>query len=303
MTTPSKPHSAEVLGDWRDDWWAGDYLRLLGQRLGLSSVRTAVDVGCGKGHWSRLVAPLLHPEHVLIGVDREPQWVDEAGRQAHGRGLSQMRFLQGEAEALPLDDASADLVTCQTVLMHLASPEQGLAEMLRVLRPGGWLLLSEPTNLAGSLLLDSVTSTFDPERLGRMVRFQAHMVKGRRALGEGDECIGSRLPQMLHAVGVHAVNVVQNERMLPVFAPPQTPGERRALGPYPQLVRERGWRFGEAHARRLYTAGGGPPEAFDRLFAEFLDQADTTVGQLEANTYWSAMGHNHYLVVGRKPLE
>ena len=122
----AEPHSAAVLSDWRDDWWNQDFLGMIADRLDLRQVVHAVDVGCGKGHWSRTVRRFLHPSAALVGVDREAEWVHEASTLSEG--LERMRFVQGTAEALPLPDASADLVTCQTVLMHVADPVSALVE-------------------------------------------------------------------------------------------------------------------------------------------------------------------------------
>jgi ubiquinone/menaquinone biosynthesis C-methylase UbiE len=100
-------------------------------------------VGAGHGHWTRTIARLVHPRADLVGLEREPAWVEEARKIAsvEGRALS---FVQGTAEALPFPDAHFDVVTCQTVLIHMKDPRHVVREMLRVLKPGGRLLLLEP---------------------------------------------------------------------------------------------------------------------------------------------------------------
>jgi len=80
----------------------------------------------------------------------------------------------GAAERLPFADATFDLVTCQTVLMHIADVAVALTEMVRVLAPGGLLLAAEPNNLAGTLVLDSITST-DPIADARARRVHADL--------------------------------------------------------------------------------------------------------------------------------
>jgi|GEM_PF-6218228 len=80
-------HSADYFGDTRDHWWNRDYLKLLGERWGLGAVHEALDVGCGVGHWGMLLGEQLSPDAWVIGVDREPRWVEKAAERAAARGL------------------------------------------------------------------------------------------------------------------------------------------------------------------------------------------------------------------------
>ncbi len=92
----------------------------------------------------------------MTGVDREGIWVAKATERASANGLSQrFQYRLAAVESLPFDDGTFDLVTCQTLLMHVPDPQQVLGEMLRVTRPGGLVLAAEPTNVAGALV-DSI---------------------------------------------------------------------------------------------------------------------------------------------------
>jgi trans-aconitate methyltransferase len=75
MSTDAQPHSAEYLGEQRDFWWNPDFLRLMARRWRLSDVRAVLDVGCGLGHWGRLLASLLPARAAILGIDREPAWI------------------------------------------------------------------------------------------------------------------------------------------------------------------------------------------------------------------------------------
>jgi SAM-dependent methyltransferase len=297
MLIEGKLHSVEVLGDWRDEWWDPEFLQLMARRLQLAEVGSALDVGAGRGHWGRTLLPHLHPKAELTGLDREAAWVAEA---AATPGANPMQFVEGLAEALPFADDSFDMVTCQTVLMHVADPQVVVSEFFRVLKPGGLVLLSEPCNLANTLIRDSVTSAFSPQRVARMAEFHATSSAGRCALGEGDDSVGDRLPVLLAASGFGRARLHQNDRLLPMLAP-YTEAMNQALNPFPKLVRERAWLFGEAYAWRLFQAGGGTRERFDVVHSEFVSQGDETLAQIAAETYWSPSGHNHYLASARKP--
>jgi SAM-dependent methyltransferase len=130
-------------GDLRDYWWNLDHLELCAKRLGLDAVRSVLDVGAGVGHWGRLLGHVLPPDATVVGIDREPRWIEEATRRAVEAGVGdRYSYQQTSAEALPFEDASFDLVTCQTVLIHVADPRKVIREMVRVTKPGGLVFLS-----------------------------------------------------------------------------------------------------------------------------------------------------------------
>ena len=152
-----QPHSVDQFGPQRDFWWHRDFLDLMATRWRLCEAGSLADVGCGQGHWSRLLYPYLRKPAQLTGIDREPRWVLEAAsnfQKAFPETAPELiRFCEGDATRIPLPDNSFDVVTCQTVLMHLERPKEALREMVRVLRPGGLLVCTEPNNLWKSPLL------------------------------------------------------------------------------------------------------------------------------------------------------
>ncbi len=101
---------------------------------------TAVDVGCGTGEETQGLAIAVAPGGRAIGMDVSGAMITEARRRAETLG-SLAQFEVGTAGALPYDDATADIVRCERVLQHVPDPEACVAEMLRVLRPGGRVAL------------------------------------------------------------------------------------------------------------------------------------------------------------------
>jgi SAM-dependent methyltransferase len=100
-----------------------------------------IDVGCGDG-LAASVASAANPGHRFVGLD----WSADAIRQARGRGLSLLRA-GADGVSLPLASGVADVAILSETIEHLVDTDSALDEVWRVLRPGGWLLLSTP-NLA-----------------------------------------------------------------------------------------------------------------------------------------------------------
>ena len=100
-----------------------------------------IDVGCGDGS-ALAVAAEHNPAHRFAGID----WSGDAVRRAHALGLTVLRA-DVTAPGLPVADGAADVVIMSELIEHLVDPDGAVAEVRRVLRPGGSLLLSTP-NLA-----------------------------------------------------------------------------------------------------------------------------------------------------------
>lgn len=100
--------------------------------LALTRLGDVLDAGCGDGTVASLVAPRARS---VTCLDRSPRMV-EAARQRLA-GAPNVQVLEGDVHALPLDDASFDVVVLFHVLTCAERPERALAEAARVLRPGG----------------------------------------------------------------------------------------------------------------------------------------------------------------------
>jgi ubiquinone/menaquinone biosynthesis C-methylase UbiE len=97
----------------------------------------ALDVGCGTGF---LAFELTARGHRVTGVDFAPAMIAEARRKAEARGIS-IRFQQADAEQLPFAGGRFDLVMSRHLLWTLPHPEAAIDEWIRVLRPGGRLVV------------------------------------------------------------------------------------------------------------------------------------------------------------------
>lgn len=91
------------------------------------------DIGCGNGAFTELLVDRCAPKSI-VGVDPSPEQLAYA-RTRHTAGVAQ--FVQGDAMALPLADASVGAAAMALVIFFVPQPEKGVAEMMRVVRPGG----------------------------------------------------------------------------------------------------------------------------------------------------------------------
>jgi len=104
---------------------------------------TVVDLGCGSGYSFALLKRLFGPTR-LIGIDVDGGMLALARERTAPAGIA-VELRHAPATRLPLGDASVDLVFCHQTLHHIEHQESALAEIRRVLAPGGLLIVSEST--------------------------------------------------------------------------------------------------------------------------------------------------------------
>ena len=109
-------------------------LELLPKQLG-----RVLDVGCGPGVMTEVV---LERSGVFDGVDLSPEMISEA-KEKFGH-LPNVRFSVGHIESIEANDNTYDQLICMAVIEYLKTPDQALAEMARVLKPGGVAIITMP---------------------------------------------------------------------------------------------------------------------------------------------------------------
>jgi len=128
----------------------------------ISPRTTVLDVATGTGIMARAIAPKTG---MVIGVDITEGMLEEARKMAAAQSLSNVRFETGDADNLKYGDESFWLVTCRLAVHHFLNPQRPLAEMKRVVRRGGHVVVVDilaPDDEATHERYDNIERLRDP---------------------------------------------------------------------------------------------------------------------------------------------
>ncbi|MFA5262510.1 MAG: class I SAM-dependent methyltransferase [Opitutaceae bacterium] len=293
-----KPHSADWFGETRNFWWNHDFLRLMSVRWDLANVKKALDVGCGIGVWGRCLAPFLPSDCVLTGIDRESRWIEEARKRSAGIENIKALFQQGEAERLPFLDNSFDLVTCQTLLIHIKDPVAVIREMIRVLVPGGLLVIVEPSNIATSA--SSIDLKTPISELIGLLEFQLICERGKMNLGEGFNSAGPCVAGWLSELDIEDIKSYMSDKTSMFMPPYESARERAIIREVGEMSQRDFWIWNREDALRYFLAGGGIQDAFDARWSMALAKVQEVLSEIQKGTLRSTSAPIILLVSGRK---
>lgn len=102
-----------------------------------------LDIGSGSGTDALIAGAMVGPAGEVIGLDMTEAMRESLTRNADRMGMDHVRALEGNAESIPLPDASVDVVTTNGVLNLVPDKPRAVSEIHRVLRPGGWVQVAD----------------------------------------------------------------------------------------------------------------------------------------------------------------
>ena len=116
--------------------------RIIGD-LGLPAGSCGLDVGCGVGLYALWLAEAVGFGGGVVAIEPAPDKVEAARALVGGDAGDRVQFEQGDGTAIPLPARSVDWVWCGDVLHHIVETERALREFVRVVRPGGRIIVKE----------------------------------------------------------------------------------------------------------------------------------------------------------------
>lgn len=174
------------------------------KQIARSQVRpgmAVLDVGCGFGLETLPLARLAGPARPACGIDKSRHFIEEARRRAAAAGLA-VEYAVGSADALPYADDTFDHVRSERLLIYFDDVKSALAEMRRVLRPGGLLALIEPE-------FDTTTVNLPDRALVRRV------IAYESDTAVAQSWLPGRLPAMLGELGFAEVDLQTRVAIMP----------------------------------------------------------------------------------------
>ena len=178
--------------------WDPRFLPLLYEDLGLRPGITVVDVGCGTGFFTRLVAKGMKDQGHVIGVDIDEKLLRHAKQLSARESLDSVVYKKGNAYDIPFPDNYADLTVSHMLLHWLKDPIRAIEEMRRITKVGGRV----------AAINNHADISYDPSnpRFNELnAKFDEAFTRGTFIVDGCDSIIARKLPALLKQAGLKEI--------------------------------------------------------------------------------------------------
>lgn len=243
-------------------FWNEDQFKLILKNLDINAIHNFLDIGCGLGYLTFMMARFLNKQCDLLGIDIDPKLIKIAQKKINKYNSSNIFFEIGDIYDLKIAKNSFDFIAEQLLLSHLDKPEDAIKELLRVLKPNGFLLVIEPNNLAMSVVYNNVTSNLSIKEKLDLLSFEMKVQQGKIKVGEGDDNYGDRILELLAKHNMKMLDIRLCDKLNPVYPPYNNLKKEQLI----KSIKNENSLYWKKLFKRYYVAAGGLPEKFYKIW-------------------------------------
>jgi ubiquinone/menaquinone biosynthesis C-methylase UbiE len=296
--TKQTDFSVHLAADIRDHWWTNDFIDYFSRKHALHPRQSALDIGCGAGHSTHLLAKLCGADTKIVGVDNNAD-ILETARQRSVK-FPNLSFQEGSVTQLPFADNTFDVVFCQTLLIHVHDLSGALAEMKRVLKPGGVAVMAEMNNASllerGNSALRMLTHD---ENISMNSLFN-YVVEGKKTVQEGDITIAPMLPSLVLEAGFESVSAQRNDQILMLHPPYQSAEQQANLAFLTALTEGNYLLFSPQDCEKYYFVTQTDKEAFQQGMDVITKLNKIYLQQIAEQSFVGSFGAEMIITVAHK---
>ena len=296
--TKQTDFSVHLAADIRDYWWTNDFIDYFSRKHALRSGQSALDIGCGAGHSTQLLAKLCGTDTKIVGVDNNTGILETARQRSEK--FPNLSFQEGSVTQLPFADNTFDVVFCQTLLIHVHDLQGALAEIKRVLKPGGTAVMAESNNASLLGRGNSALRMLTHDENMCMNSLFNYVVEGKKKLKEGDITIAPMLPSLAYEAGFQSVLAQRNDQILMLHPPYQSAEQQANLKFLTALAEGNYLLFSPQDCEKYYFVTQNDKETFQQGMDVITKLNKIYLQQIDEQSFVGSFGAEMIITVARK---
>jgi ubiquinone/menaquinone biosynthesis C-methylase UbiE len=283
MTTASRDQSsgwakyqtAEEMEISRKYEYEPDFVPLLCRWLNLDPKfsRAVVDVGCGSGYFTKIIAGCINKKSRVVGIDPDRRLVQEAKKICKRKHISNVRFKIGNVWKIPLESNYADLVVAHVVLSNIPRQFEAILEMKRVARIGGRVAVIDSARGGGQYFPDERLNELHDKFLKAFGTAIDKEWRQKLDMSSYVENFHFKIPQLLLKAGLADISLNGHLSTFLLCDSRRTTRETKER----LQARLSLWKKLVSRNRKCALVGGMKEEEFDELFQRHADYLEDLI--------------------------